>query len=838
MISNGPSRIFTKESIESWFRKLSEYNWEKQFNSNTLQQGRSFYREGKISGLDISTNQIIFIRKKNREESYSVIEWREKQIDFRTSLDDENTGRAIAVAGLYELEELISEIHEEDPMLESIEDINEKKEDTATSLEGESHDRKNVPDKTEFNYELEVELFISAKKGLVATPQWKGKEGTKIPAYGEQKSKDINKFDGSTLIQFTRESIEAGFTFNKDEGRFTLSDWDKIDRFALETLSTWEHSFKIFYHGEASLIKGGSKEINWEIEAHSQGSEEMLLMDRFHLGSSKLDNVWNKKISKIGTGTLFLPKRGLVRLNREQADDFEWWKQNRGQKNETAWPRYMLFSLFARKYLRTRADGKLNEWQSSIRKIRPNKLDSNLSFLREYQLEGVSRLQWLHKLGCHGLLADEMGLGKTVQALAIIHSSPKSAHPDLVVCPASVVPVWVQEVETHFPDISVHVLKHDNTFKNSTGEHLWVASYTQLRRHKSLLEKAKFRYAILDEAQMIKNPQAKVTQACLSIEAKHRLALSGTPIENSVLDAWTIFRYLMPGLLGGKKELEKELTKDAQRTHLLLKRQISPFIVRRMKNEVAKELPPKIEAEIPCILNQEQKKIYKTLAEKGILNHGDNLKEISKNSPTHIFSLLTRLRQSCCDIRLLPDSNHSLEPGVKEAILIQKLKDLNKNGAKAIIFSQFTSYLAILEKSLKEEIPNLKTFKLTGNIRDRTKPVNSFQQTDQPAVMLASLKAAGLGVTLTAADYVFLMDPWWNPAVEDQAIDRAHRIGRTKPVFIYRFIAKGTIEERVRNLQKEKKHTFDQIIGDMEKPTKIFDYFSSLEELIRLEEIN
>ena len=357
---------------------------------------------------------------------------------------------------------------------------------------------------------------------------------------------------------------------------------------------------------------------------------------------------------------------------------------------------------FARKYLRTRADGKLNEWQSSIRKIRPNKLDSNLSFLREYQLEGVSRLQWLHKLGCHGLLADEMGLGKTVQALAIIHSSPKSAHPDLVVCPASVVPVWVQEVETHFPDISVHVLKHDNTFKNSTGEHLWVASYTQLRRHKSLLEKAKFRYAILDEAQMIKNPQAKVTQACLSIEAKHRLALSGTPIENSALDAWTIFRYLMPGLLGGKKELEKELTKDAQRTHLLLKRQISPFIVRRMKNEVAKELPPKIEAEIPCILNQEQKKIYKTLAEKGILNHGDNLHEISKNSPTHIFSLLTRLRQSCCDIRLLPESNHSLEPGVKEAILIQKLKDLNKNGTKAIIFSQFTSYLAILEKNLKK----------------------------------------------------------------------------------------------------------------------------------------
>jgi SNF2 family DNA or RNA helicase len=351
-----------------------------------------------------------------------------------------------------------------------------------------------------------------------------------------------------------------------------------------------------------------------------------------------------------------------------------------------------------------------------------------------------------------------------------------------------------------------------------------------------LLEKNNFRYAILDEAQMIKNPQAKVTQACLAINAKFRLALSGTPIENSAIDLWTIFRFLMPGLLGSKKELEAELLKDAQKTFGLIRRQIAPFIIRRMKQDVAKELPPKIQAEVPCILNQEQKKAYKILVEQGILDHGENLNEAVKHSPTHVFSLLTRLRQTCCDLRLLPNHKEIIENGTKGTLLIQKLSDLSKNGSKAIVFSQFTSFLSIIEKSIKTEVPDLQVYKLTGTTRDRTKPVKTFQETEKPAVILASLKAAGLGVTLTAADYVFLMDPWWNPAVEEQAIDRAHRIGRSKPIFIYRFIAQGTIEERVRELQQDKKETFEQIVGDLEKPSRLLNHFSSLEDLIKLDE--
>jgi SNF2 family DNA or RNA helicase len=428
-----------------------------------------------------------------------------------------------------------------------------------------------------------------------------------------------------------------------------------------------------------------------------------------------------------------------------------------------------------------------------------------------------------------------MGLGKTIQTLALIASSPRLELPDLVVCPASVVPVWEQEVATHFPKIKVEVLKQGNDFTKHSKECLWVASYTQIRRHRSLLEGQQFRCAILDEAQMIKNPQAKVTQACLAINARNRLALSGTPLENSAMDVWTIFRFLMPGLLGGRREMEKELQKDSPKTHLMIKRQIAPFVIRRLKRDVAKELPPKIEAEVPCILNQEQKKVYKLLVEQGILANGENLQDAVKNSPTHIFSLLTRLRQSCCDLRLLPNHKEILETGAKEAILLQKLNDLAHNGSKAIIFSQFTSYLSILEKNLRTKIPKLKIVKLTGATRDRTQPVKTFQESKDSTVMLASLKAAGLGVTLTSADYIFLMDPWWNPAIEEQAIDRAHRIGRTKPIFIYRLIAQGTIEEKVREFQKEKKDTFEEIVGDIEKPTRLLEYFKDLEDLIKLE---
>jgi SNF2 family DNA or RNA helicase len=833
MITNGPARIFTQESIESWFEKLSDCNWESQFSHPTLIEGRDLYKKGILSGIDVSEDQVIFIRKINREESYSVIEWNDrKKIDFRTSIDNESEGQAIAVAGIYELEELISEIHQDDPMLSrTIEE-----EITKETVNHEQEEEK-IPVEL-YSHILLISLQVSKRNGLVASPFWVNDLGQRTSPYSPDKSEEI-KADRSELMRFVREATDHEFKFEKETGSFHLQDWNLVAGFASEALRNWDDHFKLEFSDDAALLKKGNRSLQWELEAKNRDSLTMSLSESFLLDGKKLKESHFNLFRKIGKNHTFLRGHGLVKLEENQIEDFEWWKQNRTDPITGKWPRYMLFSLFARKYLKTNQDGELAKWQGKIRDLEKNKEETQIKFLRPYQRTGVSRIKLLHQLGCHTLLADEMGLGKTVQALAVLHSTEKSKLPDLVVCPASVVPVWIKEAKTHFPNLQTAVLSQGQNFLNSSIQpSLWVASYTQLRRHRQLLEQVEFRHAVLDEAQMIKNPKAKGTQACLSIRSTYRMALSGTPIENSALDLWTIFRFLMPGLLGSRKDLEKSLSADSLKIHSILQRQVAPFVLRRLKKDVAKELPPKIEAELPCRLNQEQLNTYRKLAEEGILRHGTDLKEAIKHSPTHLFSLLTRLRQTCCDLSLLPGFPKGGPVGIKSEILLQKIHDLKSSNSKAIVFSQFTSYLNILENDLRKEFTDIKLLKLTGATRDRAKPVDEFQNTPKPAIMLASLKAAGLGITLTAADYVFIMDPWWNPAIEEQAIDRAHRIGREKPTFIYRLIAQGTIEERVRQLQRDKKETFKQIIGDMDKPTQLSKHFSDLKDLIKYQEIS
>ena len=373
--------------------------------------------------------------------------------------------------------------------------------------------------------------------------------------------------------------------------RFLDEGLEKVALLAEDALSRWDKAFSLEFSGDAHLLREGQRVLSWEIEARSRDSSSMTLRENFRLGSLRLGVEHSRKITKARNGATFIRGHGLVRLDQDQLDDFEWWQRNRGDSKRANWPRYMLFSLFARKYLRARQDGKLAAWQSSIREPQTNGIAKRFSFLRPYQRDGVAHIHALHKLGCHGLLADEMGLGKTVQTLALIMGNKEKDLPDLVTCPASVVPVWIREAKERFPKLKVRMLNKENQFADQSESCLWVASYTQLRRHRSLLEKFAFRYAILDEAQLIKNPKAKITQTCLSINARHRLALSGTPIENTALDLWTIFRFLMPGLLGGRKDMERDLVESPEDTIKLLRKQVTPFVLRRVKSEVATELP-------------------------------------------------------------------------------------------------------------------------------------------------------------------------------------------------------------------------------------------------------
>ena len=836
MKEKGPSKTFTQEAVESWLVNLTSKEWEPHFDKSTLLRGRDLYRQGAITSLDLQQKQAVVSRKVDRKVTYSVIEWNDNTPEIRSSTRDECLGPAIAVAGMYEIEELIEEEHERMPLPEKFTEVIDQEKVTDSNEEADvEEETEEASTKPTAILPLVVELEVTLAGGLTATPKWKNGR-SRLLVYAEEERHHQVETDRENLLRFVALAGQNHFVFEKKRGIFRLRKWNAVADFAEKILPSWRKSFDLKLKGDAVFLAKGRRDLGWEIKARTAKNRGITLRESFHLEGLTINASQSRRIAKAKGGLTFVSKHGLVRLSQDQMDDFEWWRRNRGKGARARWPRYMIFSFFARKYVEASPDGKLSAWKKSVLAAKAKGKITLPAFLRDYQVRGVTRMLALHKLGCHGLLADEMGLGKTAQALALMLAERTRKFSDLVVCPAAVIPVWKMEANERFPEINVRILGKGSVFGDEKRHCLWLASYTQLRRHRSLLDKARFSHAILDEAQLIKNPKAKVSQACVSIRAERRLALTGTPIENSPLDLWTIFRFLMPGLLGGRKELEQDLAESPVETSELLRRQVTPFIVRRVKSEVAKELPPKLETDLPCSLTEEQRREYRILVEGARKEHGDDLSLAMKRAPTHVFSLLTRLRQVSCDVALLPWRNGSECSGGKTELLLGKLPDLIRSGYKALIFSQFTSYLKILRKLIRKELPEIELFELTGNTRDRGTPVKAFEEATGGAIMLASLKAGGLGVTLRTADYVFLMDPWWNPAAEEQAIDRAHRLGRKKTTFVYRLIARGTVEERVRQLQGEKREAFRRIIGRIEPAGALANHFESLQDLINLRE--
>ena len=409
MSSNGPSRTFTREAVEAWLSRLSVSDWETKIPKTQLQEGRKFYREGMLSTIDLQSGQAVVTRKVNREETYSVIEWNGKGPEIRTSVDDEEFGLVLATAGLYEIEELIAEIHEDDPLLDDLPAVedNPKQSDPVPAKEDEEKEAE-----SDDHIPLLILLEVSNKNGLTATPMWRKDAKEIIPVYGKTALPEIERADRPALMRFVAEAGERGFVFDKAKGVFSMKDWKKVALLAEDALPRWDKAFRLEFSGDAHLLREGQRVLSWEIEARSRDSSSMTLRENFRLGSLRLGVEHSRKITKARNGATFIRGHGLVRLDQDQLDDFEWWQRNRGDSKRANWPRYMLFSLFARKYLRARQDGKLAAWQSSIREPQTNGIAKRFSFLRPYQRDGVAHIHALHKLGCHGLLADEMGWGK------------------------------------------------------------------------------------------------------------------------------------------------------------------------------------------------------------------------------------------------------------------------------------------------------------------------------------------------------------------------------------------------------------------------------------------
>ncbi|HET9226184.1 MAG TPA: SNF2-related protein, partial [Thermoanaerobaculia bacterium] len=435
--------------------------------------------------------------------------------------------------------------------------------------------------------------------------------------------------------------------------------------------------------------------------------------------------------------------------------------------------------------------------------------------LRGYQRAGLGWLHFLRDFGFGGCLADDMGLGKTVQVLALLESRRGGELPSLVVVPKSLIFNWRAEAERFTPNL--RVLDHTGTGRTRKGEpftgDVVLTTYGTLRRDIGALRQVEFDYVILDEAQAIKNADSQTAKAARLLRGRHRLALTGTPVENHLGELWSLLEFLNPGLLGASPLLRsrsEELRNPGSETRLLLARALRPFLLRRTKEQVAPELPARVEQTLVCELPPHQRRLYNELRDHYRSALGGKIGEQGLGrSKILVLEALLRLRQAACHPGLL-DPKREDEPSAKLDLLLPQLQEILDEGHKALVFSQFTTFLALLRRQLdREGIPYLY---LDGKTRDRQEKVERFQSDPDFPLFLISLKAGGLGLNLTAADYVYLLDPWWNPAVEAQAIDRAHRIGQTRPVFASRIVAKDTVEEKILELQKSKRELADAII--------------------------
>ncbi len=424
--------------------------------------------------------------------------------------------------------------------------------------------------------------------------------------------------------------------------------------------------------------------------------------------------------------------------------------------------------------------------------------------LREYQRQGVDWLHFLRRAGLGALLADDMGLGKTIQTLCALESR------SLVVVPTSLIYNWGEEIERFRPKLRVSVY-HGARRTLDPESDVVLTSYAILRLDTDALRAEKWRTVVLDEAQNIKNPESQVAQAAQSLRAEFRIALTGTPVENRLEELWSQLHFLNPGLLGGRRDFQNRyagpIGEGDQEAAQRLRERVRPFVLRRLKRDVAPELPPRSEVVLHCELSAEERDVYDTVRAASLSGVVESLRQ--GGNVIQALEALLRLRQAACHPGLVP--GQQADRSTKVDLLVERLGQAFEEGHKALVFSQWTSLLDRVEPALRTA--GIEFERLDGSTRDRPGVIKRFGAAEGASVMLISLRAGGTGLNLTSADHVFLLDPWWNPAVEDQAADRAHRIGQTRPVVVHRLVALDTVEERILELHARKRALSEAVLG-------------------------
>ncbi|MEJ5285452.1 MAG: DEAD/DEAH box helicase [Brevinematales bacterium] len=494
---------------------------------------------------------------------------------------------------------------------------------------------------------------------------------------------------------------------------------------------------------------------------------------------------------------------------------------------------------------------KYNELIKTLENINKNRFDikeinfSKIPFLRDYQKIGVYWMNFLYKYNFGGILADEMGLGKSLQTLAFLYHIKDKIQTSLIVCPYALMDNWANEINKFFKDSFKYIITKGNRKQREKilsdfyNYDIIITSYSLLIQDEDLYENKKIAICILDEAQHIKNKDSRRAKAVKNLKAQFKLALTGTPIENYPIELWSIFDFVMPDYLGNHKWFKKNIEtpiikKQDNETTEIFKRLISPYVLRRTKDKVLKELPPKMEQELEIELTEKQKLLYLDVLNKFKENIINKIKEKGlSNSYIDFLSILTRLRQlsvhpGLIDERLFEEEDISSKTNLLMELILESI-DSNH---KVVVYSQFVQMLKFLLKRLNKE--KIDTLYLDGKTKNRFELVEYFNSSNEK-ILLASIKAGGVGLNITGADSVILLDPWWNPTVEEQAIDRLHRLGQKNVVFVYKILTKGTIEEKMKLLKQKKKKISRELTDFQENILKELS-IQEIEYLLSFEE--
>ena len=722
-------RIYSAQTLERWFDRLA-HPWEAHFSDDELEEGRRIYRSGAIRTLELAEGEAIIHTGRGEEEIYAMVEWTNGQPQVRSSVSNRRLGRALGAAGLYEIEELVAD---ELPPIEP-----EPKKARADRPEREEGPTRAPVESAPSGRRMQVRL-LATPSGMRLQASWidplKGK-GTAV-SLGDHAQ--LQAGERETLIRLTGWARKGGFEFRPGRNDFLMRDPRAITAFLSREVPRWRRAFSLALDDSLAPWREGIREVRFRF--HGEEDEEGL---RFRWeavgGGASLGEREVLKLLRNPSQVALLPGAGMFAVPQEQRAELRSWAGFADDKGLAKLPRYMALSLFAAGSVPVLFSGKIQQWIDRLF-AEPEDLPGTPSVLRDYQRKGAAWLRHMASMGCHPLLADEMGLGKTIQMLSVLDEALRSgepAAPHLVVCPASVIPVWQAEAERFFSGMTLEVLSSENPFRPGVPA-VWLASYTQLRRHRALLDQVEFGCSVLDEAQAIKNPDAKVSQACAAIRARQRFAVTGTPVENRETDLWTLFRYLMPGLLGTRSALEAAVKGDREETGSRMRRQLAPFVLRRTKEQVARELPEKVDMLLVCPMSDLQVSEYRRLVREGLRSVGEDLGAALRERSLTFLSLLTRLRQVCCDPALLPWMEAPSEQSGKLARLVEKAGEAVESGRKVVVFSQFVSLLKRASAAMEAAYPKMPQWFLTGQTRDRSKPVREFTQRRGAGVLFASL---------------------------------------------------------------------------------------------------